>query len=105
MFTDMKKDEEKSKNYLQLGAVNADLCLSFRKQAVERKFKQIEILTLLVEWWLSLDEDSQKNFYHQSTMADKLNFTTEQEISAWRSEIRAALNRIEILERKRKSSI
>jgi len=61
----MKNLEENQKKTLQLGAIEHDLCLRFRIQASERKLAQIKILNLLIEWWISLDELSQRNFYFQ----------------------------------------
>jgi hypothetical protein len=65
MFIDMEDIEENQKKYLQLGQIERSLCLQFRQQVVKRKFKQVELLRLLIEWWISLDEISQRNFYYE----------------------------------------
>jgi hypothetical protein len=67
MVTVMDKNEENQEKTLQLGAdLPRDLVLRFRKQAEERKFKKKEILEQFARWWLSLDVERQREFYHQS---------------------------------------
>lgn len=65
MLNNMKNIEEKLNNLLQLGQIDKDLCLKFRRQSAERHLSQVKILSLLVEWWISLDVQSQRNFYFQ----------------------------------------
>jgi len=62
----MKKNTEENENkgnLLQLGQIDSEVCKIFRRQSIDRKLKQVEILTLLVKWWISLDEMSQRKYY------------------------------------------
>ncbi len=50
-----KEFQENMSNQLQLGALDKDLVLLFRKQTEERKFKKVDVLRIMVNWWLDMD--------------------------------------------------
>jgi len=78
----MENNEENYEKQLQLGAdLDPTLVLQFRQQAVDRKFKKKEILKRLVEWWVSLDIEQQKEMYYQTSK--DLNLPDDQIEKLW----------------------
>jgi len=59
-----KKFQENVSNQLQLGALDKDLVLLFRKQTGERKFKKVDVLRIMTNWWLDMDISDQRDLYH-----------------------------------------
>lgn len=67
MVITMTNNEENDEKTRQLGAyLPIELVLRFREQAESRKFKKKEILEQFARWWLSLDIEKQRQFYHQT---------------------------------------
>ena len=64
MVSIMAKNENLEKKNLQLGAVDRDLVLEFRRLARERNLNQIDTLRKFVQWWNDLDIEDQKDFFH-----------------------------------------
>lgn len=59
-----KEFQENVSNQLQLGALDKDLVLLFRKQTEERKFKKVDVLRIMTNWWLDMDIPDQRDLYH-----------------------------------------
>ena len=52
------------KQYSQLGQVETTTVLRWRKQTSEQNLAKINVLRIMVYWWLKMDPETQLSLYH-----------------------------------------
>ena len=59
-------DNASDKAQLQVGVCDKDLVLQFRQQTGLRKFKKIDVLRVMLNWWIAMEHEEQKALYYIS---------------------------------------